>query len=196
MDGEQAHHIAVVVDLRLLLAGGVAGLGGPGEELAEAASAGGGERSRPLDELLDVGDRLHPARTGGGQELDGVHAAHELAHELVRLERAAPLVQLAQNSHGRENGFVPRGLPRGEQIEPAVRTAAFAVADPEAHEVVVGEAEVAGVQGAVERRAVAGVVDGAQAEEGVGHLVTIEVRLAALDAVRHSRRTERLFVGL
>ena len=52
------------------------------------------------------------------------------------------------------------------------------------------------VQGSVERRPVARVVDGAQAEQRVGHLAAVEVGLAAVDAVRHAGLAQRLLVRL
>ena len=85
VDRQDAHHIVIVVDLRFLLARGVARLGRPGQEGGQAAAAGLGESARPLDELLQVGDGLRRPRPSGGQEGRGAREPHELGNELVRL---------------------------------------------------------------------------------------------------------------
>ena len=63
--------VALVVHLGFLLSGGIAGLGGPGEERREAATAGTGEDARALDQLLQVGDGLCASRTGRREHVRG-----------------------------------------------------------------------------------------------------------------------------
>ena len=78
---------------------------------------------------------------------------------------------------------------RGEQVEPPA-------GGPEQEQLVVAEAEERRVQRPVHGRPVAGIVDGAQAQQRVVDLAAREVRLAAVDAVRHAGLAERLLVGL
>jgi len=196
VDGEQTDHVAGVVDQRFLLARRLAGLGGPGEELAQAAAAGGHERPRPFDELLDVGDRLRGAGPARGEELEATREAHELADELVRLTRGPQLVKPTEYVHGGQHRIMAFGLFGREDVEHPAPRRRVAVPRPEAHQVLVAEAEVRGMEGAVQRGTVARVVGGAQAEQGVGDLAALEVRLAALDDVGHVGGAQRLLVRL
>ena len=189
VDGEQMDHVRVIVDLRLLLAGGVAGLGGPRQEGAEAAAAGVREGSRALDELLEIGDRLGRPGAGGGQELRSAGETRQLGEQLVGFAVGATRMQVAQDAEGGGDRVVTRRLLRSEQVEASTR-------GPEQEQVVVAEAEQRRVQGAVDGRTVAGVVHRPQAEQGVVDLATLEIGLAALYPVRHPGLAQRLFVGL
>ena len=97
MDREQVDDVAVVVDPRLLLAGGVAGLGGPREEGAEAAAAGARESPRAVDELLEVGDRLGRPGPVAARNSEACASRTSSAASLVRLTLGAALVQVAQD---------------------------------------------------------------------------------------------------
>ena len=182
--------VALVVNLRLLLACRVAGLGGPRKERCEAATSGAGERPGPFDELLKVGDRLRTPVAGGRQGLDGVRAPQELDEQLVRIAPRARLVQPAEHGERLTDGPVPcTGLLCGEDVEPAT-------AGPMQEQLVVAEPEECRVQRAVHGRTVARVVDGAEAEQGVVDLAPLEVRLAAIHPVRHAGATQRFFERL
>ena len=189
VDGEQVDHVAVVVDLRLLLAGRVAGFGGPRQKGAEAAAAGVDKGPRAFDELLEVRDGLGRARAGRGKELPGMDESRQLRDQLVRFDLCASHVQVAQHGEGSRDRVVAGGLRRLEQVKSSTRV-------PKQEQLVVAESKERRVQGAVEGRAVAGVVYRPQAEQRVVDLAAPEIRFAAVYPVGHAGLAKRLFVGL
>ena len=116
--------ITIVVDLRLLFAGRVAGLGSPRQEGAEASAAGVNEGSSALDQLLKVRYGLSGPGAGRGKELRGVDEPRQLRDQFVRFAVGTPRVQVAHGAEGSDDRLVTGGLPArtGRSVHPPPRT--------------------------------------------------------------------------
>ena len=183
--------VALVVHLRLLLSGGVAGLGGPGEERGEAAAAGAGEGARALDELLEVGDGLCAPRTGRREQ--------RRRRACAARAPSTQLVRLAGRRAGRAARAACRAPPRPRRCASGCGSAKRSKRPPAAQnrnsssslkpkKVEWSAPYTAGPS--------LGIVDGAQAQEGVVDLATLEVRLAAVHPIRHAGLAEGFFERL